>query len=173
MKETSFALLILLITSPFAVAQVGGAPETQPFSISSRNTAFAVQGDFEGEYRIYPDRIELRVMRADISISEHCPYKGRRLLSGVKFGLAVNTDGKRWKIATATPEYPLDQMMSPGDTSNLGELYFYIPRDDSIDMSKHWLVVQMADTAIDVPEEKRRKGYAYAHSCRDIFTRDK
>jgi hypothetical protein len=55
--------------------------------------------------------------------------------------------------------------MSPGDTHNLGELYFYIPRDDSVDLSKHWLVVQMTDTAIDVPEEKRRKGYAYAHSA--------
>ena len=172
MKEKSLALLILLITSPLAMAQVGSAPEAKPFTISSLNTPFAVQGDLAGEYRIYPDRIELKVTRAEISISEHCPYKGRRLLSGVKFGLAVKTDDKRWKIATAAPEYFLDQVMSPGDSHNLGELYFYIPRDDSVDLSKHWLVVQMSDTAIDVPEEKQRKGNAYAHSCRDIFTRD-
>ena len=173
MKEKSLALLILLITASFAAAQVGGAPESQPFTISSLNTPFAMQGDFAGEYRIYPDRIELRLTKADISISEHCPYKGRRLFSGIKFGLAVNTDGKRWKIATAAPEYFLDQVMSPGETHNLGELYFYIPRDDSIDLSKHWLVVQMSATAIDFPEEKQRKGHAYAHSCRDIFTRAK
>lgn len=173
MKERSLALLILLIAFPCAAAQDGGASEARPFSISSLNTAFAMQGDFEGEYRIYPDRVELRVTKANISISEHCPYKGRRLLSGVKFGLAVNTGDKRWKIAAAAQEYFLEQVMSPGDAHNLGELYFYIPRDDSVDVSKHWLVVEMADTVLDVPEEKRSKGYAYAHSRRDIFTCNK
>ena len=173
MKARSLALLILLIASPFAMAQDGGAPEAQPFVISSLNTAFAVQGDFAGEYRVYPDRIELRVTKADISISEHCPYKGRRLLSGVKFGLAVETDDKRWKIETAAQEFTLERVMSPGDTHNLGELYFYIPKDDSVDMSKRWLVAQMADIALDVPEEKRGKGHAFAHSRRDIFTHNK
>jgi hypothetical protein len=61
--------------------------------------------------------------------------------------------------------------MRPGDTHSLGELYLYIPIDDSIDLSKHWLVVRMDDTVLDVPEEKWQKGYAYAHSRRDVFTR--
>jgi len=175
MKVRSLVLLILLIVSPSVIAQSSGAPEAQHFNISSLNTAFAVQGDFVGEYRVYPDRIEVRVTKADISISEHCPYKGRRLLSGIKFGLAVKTED-RWKIATAAPEVTLERVMNPGDTYNLGELgelYFYIPKDDSLVLSKHWLVVQMADTALDLPDEKRRQGYAYAHSRCDIFAHDK
>ena len=172
MKARSLALLILLIASSSVIAQERGTPEAQSFSISSLNTAFAMQGDFEGEYRVYPDHIEMRVTKADISISEHCPYKGRRLLTGVKFGLAVKTHNK-WKIATAAQEFTLEQVMNPGDTHNLGELYFYIPKDDSLAMSKHWLVVQMASTALDLPEESQRKGFAYAHSRCDIFAHDK
>ena len=173
MKQGLLALVVLLIISPLAKAQNGGSPEAHPFSISSLNTAFAMQGDFEGEYRIYPDRIELKVTKANIRISEHCPYKGRRLLSGVKFGLATSTEDKRWKMVDAGQEFFLEQVMSPGDMHSLGELYFDIPKDNSIDLSKHWLVVQMEDTVLDIPEERRRKGYAFAHSCRDIFTQAK
>ena len=172
MKVRSLALLILLIASSSVIAQNSGAQEAHFFRISSLNTAFAVQGDFEGEYRVYPDRVEIRVTKADISISEHCPYKGRRLLSGIKFGLAVRTE-ERWKIATAAAEFPLERVMNPGDKYNLGELYFYIPKDDSVELSKHWLVVQVADTALDLTEEKQRQGYAYAHSRCDIFAHDK
>jgi len=132
-----------------------------------------MQGDFDGEYRIYPDRIELKVTKANISISEHCPYKGRRLLSAVKVGLATGTDAGRWKIVRGSQEFLLEQVMSPGDRHSLGELYFSIPKDASVDLSKHWLVVQMEDIVLDVPEEKRRKGYAFAHSGRDIFTQAK
>jgi hypothetical protein len=167
------ALLVLLVISSLTRAQVAGGADARPFSISSLNTAFAMQGDFDGEYRIYPDRIELRVAKANIRISEHCPYKGRRLLSVVKFGLAKGTDNGRWKIAQGSQEFFLEQVMMPGDMLSLGELYFSIPKDDSVDLSKHWLVVQMEDTALDFPEEKRRKGYAYAHSCRDIFSQTK
>jgi hypothetical protein len=167
-------VVVTLLTFASAKAQDTAGPEARPFSISSLNTPFAMQGVFEGEYRIYSDRLELKVTKAEISISEHCPYKGRRLLSAVKFGLATSTDDNRWKIANAGPELSLEQVMRPGDMHSLGELYLYIPIDDSIDLSKHWLVVQMADTVLDVPEEeKRQRGYAFAHSCRDIFTRKK
>ena len=166
-------VLVTLLTFALANAQDAGVPEAHLFTISSLNTPFAMQGEFEGEYRIYPDRLELKITKADIRISEHCPYKGRSLLSAVKFGLATSTDDKRWKIAIAGQELFLEQVMRPGDLHSLGELYFYIPIDDSIDLSKHWLVVQMADTVLDVAEEKQLKGYAYAHSCKDIFTRKK
>src|SRR5687767_7693215 len=160
MRQGFLALVVLLSISSVAQAQDAGAPDAHPFSISSLNTAFAMQGDFEGEYRIYPDRIDLKVTKANIRISEHCPYKGRRLLSAVKFGLATGTNGERWKIANTGQEFFLEQVMRPGDLHSLGELYFSIPIDDSVDLSKHWLVVQMQDNVLDVPEEKRRKGYA-------------
>lgn len=164
-------LVLTLLTFASAKAQDAGAAEAHPFSISSLNTPFAMQGVFEGEYRIDSGQVELKITKAEIRISEHCPYKGRRLLSAVKFGLATTTDGNRWKIVNTASELPLEQIMRPGDTYSLGELYFYIPIEDSIDLSKHWLVVQLADTVLDVAEEQRQKGYAYAHSRRDIFTR--
>jgi len=167
------ALAVLLLVSSMAKAQDAAAPEAHPFNISSLKTPFAMQGVFEGEYRIYPDRIELKVSKANIRISEHCPYKGRRLLSAVKFGLAVSIGEKRWKMAQAGQETFLEQVMRPGDRYDLGATYFHIPIDNSVDLSKHWLIVQMEDNVLDVPEEKRGKGYAYAHSCRDIFTRIK
>jgi hypothetical protein len=164
------ALLVLLVISSLTRALDAGGSDARPFSISSLNTAFVMQGDFGGEYRVYPNRIELKITKANIRISEHCQYKGRGLLSAVKFGLATGTDDGRWKIAHGGQEFFLEQVISSGDIHSLGELYFSIPKDDSVDLSKHWLVVQMEVTVLDVPEEKRLKGYAYAHSCRDIFT---
>jgi len=173
MRKRFLALFVLLLISSSTQGQGGGGSDPRPFSISSLNTAFAMQGDFEGEYRIYPDRIELKFTKANIRISEHCPYKGRRLLSAFKVGLATGTDDKRWKIADGAQEFLLELVMSPGDMHSLGELDFSIPNDASVDLSKHWLVVQMEDIVLDAPGEKQQKGHAYAHSCRDIFTRAK
>lgn len=173
MKLLFFALMILLVVSVLTKAQDADVPEARPFNISSLNTPFAMQGDFKGEYRIYPDWIEVKVTKANIHISHHCPYKGRRLLSAIKFGLATNTDGKQWKIAHAGQEFFLEQVMRPGDVHSLGELYFHIPIERPMDLSQHWLVVQMEDVVLDVAEEKQRKGYAYAHSCKDIFSEPK
>jgi hypothetical protein len=149
--------------------QDAGVPEARPFSFSSLNTGFAIQGEFEGEYRIYPDRVVVRVTKADIRYSEHCQYQGRMLLSAVKFGLGANVNGG-WKFAHAGQAALLGQEMRPGDRLGLVELHFSIPTGAEVDLSQHWLVAQMEGTALDVPAEKRRKGHAYAHSDRDIFT---
>jgi hypothetical protein len=166
-------LLFFLAVSSVAKAQNADVPRVSPFHISSLNTSFAMQGDFEGEYRVYPNRIEVKVTKADIRISERCPYKGHRLLSAVTFSLATSIDSKKWKIAYSGQGYSLERVMSSGDVVNLGELYFNIPIDESIDLSKYWLVVQMNDTVLDIAEEERVTGHAYAHSCRDIFSQPK
>lgn len=171
MRKSYLALIALLLFAASTNAQVEDIPKAHPFKISSVNTAFAMQGEFEGEYRIYPDRIEFNVTKADIRIGRHCPYKGRRLLSGVRFNLAVATDEKRWRIAAESNQYFMEHVMLPGDARSLGELYFNIPIDPAVDLSKHWLVVIMGDDVLDLPATERRSGYAVAKSCRDIFTR--
>ena len=175
MRKGFLALLVLLVISSLTKAQDAGGSDARPFSISSLNTVFAMQGDFGGEYRVYPDRIELKITKANIRLtdrccSSRCSSKGRALLSAVKFGLATGNDDGQWKIANGGQEFSLEQVMSVGDTHSLGELYLSIPKADSVDLSKHWLVAQMEVSVLDVPDEKRLKGYVYAHSCRDIFT---
>lgn len=170
MKLLFSTLMILLVASGSTKAQGVTLPEARPFHISSLNTAFAMQGDFTGEYRIYPDWIEVKVTKTNIRVSDHCPYKGRRLLSAMKFGLATNTDGKKWKIAHAARAVVLEQVMRPGDEHSLDELYFHIPIERSMDFSQHWLVVQMEEVSLDVAEENHPKGHSYAHSCKDIFS---
>lgn len=173
MRITISTLMILLAVSSVVNAQNVDEAKASPIHISSLNTPFAMQGDFEGWYRAYPNRIEVKLTKTDIRISEHCPYKGRRLLSAITISLATSLDGKRWKIAYPGQAYFLERVMSPGDVANLGEIYFNIPIDESIDLSKYWLVVQMNDTALDVPKTERVVGHAYAHSLRDVFSRPK
>ena len=169
MRVVISLLMVFLIVAAFSTTQNAQTSDGIPFTVSSLNTPFAMQGYFEGEYRVHPGLIEIRVKRADIRISENCPYKGRRLLSAVSFGLATNLDGKKWKIAYRGQEHFLELIMSAGGTAQLGELNLNIPIDPTIDLSKHWFVVQMNDTALDVPKEERVAGYAFAHSSRDIF----
>jgi hypothetical protein len=171
MKLAFLTLVILLTVFSFAKAQNFGGLETYSLKISSLNTAFATQGDFEGEYRIFPDRIELKLTKAEIYLSDKCPYKGRRRLSSLKFGLATNTEGKRWNISYTGQELFLNQIMYPKDLYSLGELYFIIPIDNSVDLSKHWFVAEVEESLLDVGVE--RKGYAYAHSYKDVFRRNK
>ena len=168
MKSAFLALMILLMVSPLALAQSGDS-ESHSFVITSLNSAFGVQGVFEGEYRVLANRIQINLKKAEIRISENCPYQGRRLISSVKFGLAVSTEDNRWKIARASGnEYRPRRIMFPGDTYDLGTLYFEIPLEETDDLTKHWLVVQMEDNALDAQDEERA-GYAFAHTCRDIF----
>ena len=171
MRHGLLALVALLAVSSWATAQDAGAQDAGPFGISSLNTAFAMQGVFEGEYRVYPDRVEVRIAKADIGISEHCPYKGRRLLTGVRVGLVTSADGGRVKGVSWAEEFYLEQVMSPGDEHSLSELRFSVPRDKSVDLAAHWLAVEMGSYALDLPAERLGKGFAYAYSCRDIFTR--
>jgi hypothetical protein len=164
------ALAVLLTASPLAEAQSPSQSESHPFSISSLNTPFALQGDFEGEYRVYSDHIELKVTTATILFRRDSPYKGRSLLSSLRLGLATRIDGNGWKPANMGQEVSLEQMMRPGDVYSLGELHFYIPIDGSVDLSKHWLVAQVEDIVLDSPGEEGLRGYSFAHSARDIFT---
>ncbi len=164
------ALVVLLAIFPLAKAQNASQSEAHPFSISSLNTAFALQGNFEGEYRIYSDHIEMKVTKAIIRIRGNSPYKGRSLLSSVRFGLATKIDGKRWAPVNMGQEILLERMMRPGDVYSLGELHIDIAIGDSVDLSKHWLVAQMEDIILDAPGEEGQKGYSFAHSSKNIFT---
>src|SRR5687768_1303195 len=95
MKYLLFTMLALSSLST-AQAQQDFSPEAQPFYISSINSAFGVQGKFEGEYRVYPDRIKLKVTKAEILVSRDCPYQGRRQISGLRFDLARRLENKKW-----------------------------------------------------------------------------
>ena len=166
---TALAALSILIPS---VNRVHASQDLEPtaFHISSFGTGFAMQGKFEGQYRVYPDTIEVTVSRASIRISDHCPYKGRRMLASVRFGIATCIDEKRWKTVSKSKEFPVERVMSPGDEFDLDVIQFSIPKEEATDLTKHWFVVELEDVVLDLPERERKPGYAYAHSRRDIFS---
>jgi hypothetical protein len=170
MKNKIFlTLLVLVIAGVVTGAQQSIEPRPHQFVISNMKTAFATQGDFEGEYRIYKDRIVLHMTKAIIRISDHCPYDGRRLITALRFGLAESTE-KSWKPSNLVG-FHLNRIMVPNDGFDLGEMEFSIPRDDSFDLSMRWLVVQIDETALDGVIEENPNGYSFAHSQRDIFAR--
>ena len=170
-----YLLMVILVLSCLstALAQQELSPEPHPFYISSLNTAFGVRGKFEGEYRIYPDRIKLKVTKAEILVSPDCPYQGRRQISAMMFDLATRLENKKWSSIKAGQNFLLNEIMSPGDKVTFHDLYFDIRLDKSVDLSKHWLMVQIEDIALDLPDERLRKGYAFAHSSYDIFAHDR
>src|SRR5688572_28289674 len=98
--KSALCVLFLLSAASAVRAQEAGGPEVVPFRISSLNTPFAMQGDFEGEARVYDEGIEVRLARGLVRISPHCPYKGRRVFGALRFALATATE-KGWKMASA------------------------------------------------------------------------
>ncbi len=170
---TSKLLLLiagLLLGASITYAQAKGESDSKSFHFSSRGTAFGVQGEFEGTYLVHDDSIELNVTKATIYVSEHCSYQGRRSINQLKFGLATETgfDGS-WKTESAGPPLALDLVMSPKDEYSLYNLYFFIPKEGSLDLIQHWFVVEIQTDPLDVPQEKNRRGYVFAFSCKDIF----
>jgi hypothetical protein len=165
----TLAAILLLCPAPAGQALNSTEGEAVPFHISSYNTAFAMQGDFEGEYTVYPNSIEINLNRAVVRISRHCPYKGRRELAAVSFTLATPTPEGRWRKAFLSRKYVVERIMTAGDEYSLGSIHFSIPKEETTDLSQHWIVAQMDDYALDLPQNEPIEGYAYATSCRDIF----
>jgi hypothetical protein len=170
MKLTFITLAaLLLFSTPASKAQDSVAPEAVPFHISSFDTPFAMQGDFEGEYRIYPRSIEVSVSKAVIRISENCPYKGRREFAALSFRLAFDTPDGKWDMDFESQKFFVNRIMIPGDEYTLGPVRFSIPKEETTDLSKHWFVVQLDDNTLDGPRGGQVPGFAFAHSRKDIF----
>ena len=162
------AILLLCQFAPEAEATL--APEAVPFHISSFETPFAMQGDFEGEYLVYPTYVEVSLSKAVIRISEHCPYKGRRNFAAIRFTLATDTPDGKWDMAFKSPKLFVGRIMNPGDEYSLGAAHFYIPKEETTELAKYWFVIQMDDLVLDHPKGGPVEGYAFARSCKDIFT---
>lgn len=171
MKLTFIALVAILLLCPLAVQpQETVLPEAVPFHISSYETAFAMQGDFEGEYRVYPNSVEISLTKAVVRIGQHCPYKGRREFGALSFWLATSTPEGRWKRDSTSEKFAVRRIMIPGDEYSFAPVHFSIPKEATTDLSQRWFVVQMDDLTLDLKDEPA-EGFAFAHSRRDIFTR--
>lgn len=173
MKLTFITLAALLLLYPFAnKSEASPEPQAVAFHISSFNTPFAMQGDFEGEYRVYPTSVEVSLSKAVIRISEHCPYKGRREFSA--FGIIMASDGAngKWNKRFKSQKHVVGRIMYPGDEYALGTVNFSIPKEETTDLSKHWLVFYMDELVLDHPKKTEpMQGFSLAVSCRDFFTR--
>ena len=160
--------IFLLLGMPATYAQTAGEPKAMPFHISSRGTAYGVQGEFEGTYRVYDSSVEIHVSQATISVSEHCPYQGRRRINYIKFRL-WNQEAPKWRVENSDTPLYLYAIMSPREEYSLSDLHFSLPKEFTMDLTKRWLVVEIQEDALDLPVEARKTGYAFVHSCPDIF----
>ncbi|MBV9924742.1 MAG: hypothetical protein JOZ96_06830 [Acidobacteria bacterium] len=171
MKSLALAAVtaLLLAQTPAAEAR-RGFRQTAPFKISSLGTAFGVQVEVEGTYFVTDHYVDVDVERARIYVSEHCPYKGRRLVNTIAVGLATAVPRGGWHIENRGLPVFVEQVLAPREEYRLADLHFRIPRDAAADIEQRWLVVETEETDIDAPEdEDGGKGYAFAHSCRNLF----
>jgi hypothetical protein len=170
MKPVFITLAAVLLLCPIAGrAQSTAEPQAVPFHITSYNTPFAMQGDFEGEYRVYPRSIEVSLNKAVIRISEHCPYKGRREFSALGIILASEGQNGKWDKRFKSQKYTVGRIMLPGDEYSLGSIHLSIPKEETTDLTKHFFVIYMDDLVLDHPKGKPMQGFSLAVSCRDIF----
>lgn len=165
--------LFTLIAIAFVATPAQMAPahpsDARPFQISSIGTAFGVQAQVDGEYEIEADRIRLRITKAEILVSEHCPYKGRRQLSKLRIDLATRLEGRSWTSSHKGQSLLLNNVMGPGEKFEFNEVSLDIPLEPTTNLSKHWLVLMIEEVSLDLPDLQDRKGYSFAHSDCDVF----
>ena len=105
MKLTVITLAALLLLYPFAnQSEASPEPQAVPFHISSFDTPFAMQGDFEGEYTVYPEAIRVRLTKALVRVGTHCPYKGTASYWDVALPGGAVHEGVVWAYRTPLPE---------------------------------------------------------------------
>ena len=165
MLKLVFTFLLLGI-SP-AYAQSANDHEDKPFHISSRGSAFGVQGEFEGTYRVTDSSIEIYVSKATLYVSEHCPYQGRRSINYITFALGKQ-EASKWKLENRGQSLYLNVVMSPREEHVMSDLHFSLPMESELDLTKRWLVVEIQEDTLDGPAHGG-KGYAFVQSCKDIF----
>lgn len=163
------AVAALLLSQPAGTtAQESTRQQNVPFTISSLGTAFGVQVKVEGTYTAHETYVELNVERVLIHVSEHCPYQGRRFVNTLTVGLATNTPSGRWDTENRGLPVYVERVLGPREEYRLAGLHFQIPRSEGTDLSKRWLVVEIEETSLDLPDGDG-KGYHFAHSRRNIF----
>ena len=161
----------LLLGMSAAHAQSTDEPEARPFHISSRGSTYGVQGGFAGTYQVYDASIEIYVRKATLYVSEHCPYQGQRRINYIKFGL-WNQAASKWRVENSAPPLYLYVVMSRGEEYALSDLHFSLPKESTLDLAKRWLVVEIQEDPLDAfPRGDGKKGYAFVHSCTDIFVK--
>ena len=164
------AVVALLLSQPAGTGARGARQQKAPFTISSLGTPFGVQVKVEGTYTVNENYVEVSVDRAFIYVSEHCPYQGRRFVNTLAVGLATNTPRGSWEIENRSLPLPVEHVMRPREEYKLAGLRFQIPRSAGTDLTKRWLVVETEEIDLDVPDDERDvKGYAFAHSRRNLF----
>jgi hypothetical protein len=163
------AVVALLLSQPAGACARGALRRDVPFTISSLGTPFGVQVKVEGTYTADETYVEVNVERVLIYVSEHCPYQGQRFVNTIAVGLATNRP-RGWEIENRSLPVSVERVMAPREEHRLAGLHFRIPRSAGSDLSKRWLVVEIEETSLDLPDgDGDGKGYHFAHSRRDIF----
>ena len=163
------AVLALLLSQAARASAQGAARQNVPFTISSLGTPFGVQVKMEGTYTVNDTYVELNVERVLVYVSEHCPYQGQRFVNTIAVGLATSRP-RGWETENRSLPVYVERVMSPRDEYRLAGLHFQIPRNADTDLTKRWLVVEIGETSLDLPDgEGDGKGYHFAHSRRNIF----
>jgi hypothetical protein len=161
-------IILLMLCAAEASAQNAVDNAGASFQISSIKSPFAFAGVFDGEYQVRPESIEITISKADISLRDNCPYRGRRQLAFINIALATtDANGKKTVIAHARA-IPVGETMSPGDNYLAEKMRFSIPKEKGLDLSTCWLVVEMGELTLDSNDDDK-VGYAFAPSDRNIF----
>ena len=164
------AAALLAASLPAESRARGARQQGVPFNISSRGSAFGVQVGVVGTYTVNETHVEVSVERVLIYVSEHCPYQGRRFVNTLTVGLAKKSPRGGWEFENRGLPVFVEQVLSPREEHGLAGLHFRIPRSANTDLSQRWLVVETEELDLDAPDEDRGvKGYAFAHSRRDLF----
>lgn len=169
-RHLLLAALLLVLCAAVAPAQTAVEASGTPFSISSIKSPFAMAGNFDGEYRVRDNAVEVTISSASIYLRHYGSYLGRRELSYINVGLASANESRGWRIVSRARAFPIGETMRPGDSYLATQkMRFHIPKESSIDLTKCWLIVEMGGLTLDSDNEDK-VGWAFAHSDRDIFS---
>jgi len=121
---------------------------------------FSTVGQFEGTYQVQPGYIELNFARADIQLLGSANNLRPRLVTELKIALAKTAPKNAWDAGEKYPFASVNKLLQVGERLQLAPASVRIPINDSIDLSRQWLVVQITEVRTDTPNSAKPSGQA-------------
>ncbi|HEX8550744.1 MAG TPA: hypothetical protein VF681_04240 [Abditibacteriaceae bacterium] len=140
-----------------------------PFHANNWDSAFGVQHNVVGSYRVFPDRLEVHITTISLRLNKKLKLAVPRYLHNFYMGVAVPLDGARWKIARPSEAVALGFTLSQGDEAIRENIDFTIPLDGTISGSKSWLVCTAVESLSTDSSSKASVGYSHSHSNTNLL----
>ena len=140
----------------------------QALVLSTLGGTWTVQGEFKGRMSLGAQSLALSFDKARLVVRDKAPAGTRRQIVSVTPVLATSTAEAPFTIARRGKALAVNREVSLEQPCEVEAFTSEIVLDNTIDLSKHWLVLEIQMTR-PAPDDKAGPSFVFINSDKNIF----